>query len=170
MVVYIFWSVFNTLFGFCLFDITEHAQCGSGCSGNPFDMDWTITPLGWGEAHELGHNMQIGLLQIGWVPVTSNADKWSSYQSRAGENSNNIFPFHNKWRYYRKVKQYNTSVSGAWAGGHLDSFSIIQSALVKKNATVSGIKSRVSLQSGTCTIKKSFSITTSAAQVCLLHS
>ena len=128
-------------------------------------MDWTLTPMGWGEAHELGHNMQIGLLQIGWVPVTSNADLWSSYQGRAGENSNNIFPVHNNWRFYRKVKKYNNSVSGAWSGGHLDSFSIIQSALVKKNATLSGISSRVSLRSGTCTIKASFPSTASAAQV-----
>jgi hypothetical protein len=81
----------------------EYAACGDGCSGNPFDADWNITPLGWGESHELGHDLQMGPLQIGYVPAAGR-DDWSKYQGRATENSNNIFPYHNLWRWLRSVK------------------------------------------------------------------
>lgn len=68
-----------------------HAACGNGCSGNPYDQDWAFTPLGWGETHEIGHNLQRGRLNI--------------YAGQSGEVSNNIFPVH-------KRVQYNLSAAG----------------------------------------------------------
>ena len=60
------------------------AHCGSGCSGNPYDQAWPLDPYGWGESHELGHNLQRGLLKI--------------HGGRSGEVSNNLFPLHKNWR------------------------------------------------------------------------
>ncbi|MEY4753243.1 MAG: hypothetical protein RJA44_918, partial [Pseudomonadota bacterium] len=62
----------------------EHAACGSGCSGNPYDQDWALDPLGWGESHEIGHNLQRARLNI--------------YAGQSGEVSNNIFPIHKQIR------------------------------------------------------------------------
>jgi hypothetical protein len=81
----------------------QYAACGDGCSGNPFDADWSIMPLGWGESHELGHNLQKSLLQIGYVTAADHDDH-RKYQGRATENSNNIFPYHNLYRYVREVR------------------------------------------------------------------
>ncbi len=104
----------------------EYANCGNGCSGNPFDADWFVTPLGWGESHELGHNLQMGLLNIGYV-TAGNRNDWSQYQSRAGENSNNIFPYHNLWRWLRSVK----GEAGTVVDGHMNLktlFAMVQSS------------------------------------------
>lgn len=68
-----------------------HATCGNGCSGNPYDQDWAFTPLGWGESHEIGHNLQRTRLNI--------------HGGQSGEVSNNIFPVH-------KRIQYNQSAAG----------------------------------------------------------
>jgi immunomodulating metalloprotease len=59
-----------------------NAACGALCSGNPFDSGGSIMPLGWGENHEMGHNLQRGRLNI---------------YGRSGEVSNNIFPLHTQW-------------------------------------------------------------------------
>lgn len=64
-----------------------HAYCGNGCSGNPYDEDWAFDPLGWGESHEIGHNLQVSRLSI-------YGDK-----DRSGEVSNNIFPVHKHIHY-----------------------------------------------------------------------
>jgi immunomodulating metalloprotease len=37
--------------------IVDQAQCGSACSGNPYDQTGPLNPLGWGETHEIGHNL-----------------------------------------------------------------------------------------------------------------
>jgi hypothetical protein len=66
-----------------------YAHCGSGCSGNPIDLSWGVGPRGWGESHELGHNLQKGMFNI--------------YGGRSGEVSNNIFPLHKKWRIFREL-------------------------------------------------------------------
>ncbi|MFV0249886.1 MAG: ImpA family metalloprotease [Bacilli bacterium] len=58
------------------------SACGNLCSGNPFDTDSPIIPTDWGENHEMGHNLQTGLLKI--------------YDGRSSEVSNNIFPY-NVW-------------------------------------------------------------------------
>ena len=70
-----------------------HSLCGNGCSGNPFDVDWSVTPTGWGESHEYGHNLQRTRLKI--------------YGSRSTEVSNNIFPLHTNWDY---LVDHNISV------------------------------------------------------------
>lgn len=62
-----------------------HALCGSGCSGNPYDQDWAFDPLGWGESHEIGHNLQVGRLKI--------------YGGQSTEVSNNIFPMHKQMKF-----------------------------------------------------------------------
>ncbi|MFT3665671.1 ImpA family metalloprotease [Piscinibacter sp.] len=76
-----------------------YAQCGIGCSGNPYDQTWGVTPRGWGESHELGHNLQLGELDV--------------YGGRSGEVSNNLFPLHKKWRLFRElgVNEENARVS-----------------------------------------------------------
>lgn len=63
------------------------ANCGSGCSGNPYDQDWPLAPLGWGESHEIGHNLQRERLKI--------------YSGKSTEVSNNIFPSYKGWQYYQ---------------------------------------------------------------------
>ena len=62
-----------------------HAACGDGCSGNPYDQDWAFGPLGWGESHEIGHNLQRSRLNV--------------YGGLSGEVSNNIFPMHKQMRW-----------------------------------------------------------------------
>lgn len=64
-----------------------YAHCGSGCSGQPYDQTWGLDPRGWGESHELGHNLQVGELKV--------------YSDRSGEVSNQIFPLHKNWRLLR---------------------------------------------------------------------
>ncbi|MDE1351609.1 ImpA family metalloprotease [Vibrio aestuarianus] len=75
----------------------QNAHCGSGCSGNPWDAAWNINPTGWGDNHELGHNLQTNRLNVQYANA-SDTDNWSGYSSRAAENSNNIFPYVVKWQ------------------------------------------------------------------------
>lgn len=70
--------------------VDDRAQCGSGCSGNPYDQDWPFDPMGWGESHEIGHNLQRSRLKI--------------YDGMSGEVSNNIFPTHKWIRVNQEVK------------------------------------------------------------------
>lgn len=73
----------------------DRANCGYMCSGQPIDSYGAFSPLGWGESHEVGHNLQRGRLKM--------------YGSQSTEVSNNIFPVH-KWLHYNRdnpaVKQY----------------------------------------------------------------
>lgn len=68
-------------------NVDTYAQCGSGCSGNPYDQTWGLSPRGWGESHEVGHNLQPALFKI--------------YDDRSSEVSNNLFPLHKDWRLLR---------------------------------------------------------------------
>lgn len=95
----------------------NYAACGNGCSGNPYDQDWALDPLGWGETHEIGHNLQVGRLKI--------------YDGLSTEVSNNIFPIH-------KQMMYNQSAAGLaapiWRGVGLNTgtpsiFSQLKTAL-----------------------------------------
>ncbi|MCP4867818.1 MAG: hypothetical protein GY898_03775 [Proteobacteria bacterium] len=64
-------------------NVDRYAHCGGGCSGNPYDQTWVLGPLGWGETHEIGHNLQRGRLNVyGW---------------QSSEVSNQIFPLHKHW-------------------------------------------------------------------------
>ncbi|MFM7679418.1 MAG: ImpA family metalloprotease [Roseiflexaceae bacterium] len=58
----------------------DQATCGYGCSGNPYDAWWAFDVLGWGDSHEMGHNIQA--LHI------NNSDGGLE----TGEVSNNVFP------------------------------------------------------------------------------
>lgn len=103
-----------------------HAACGNGCSGNPYDQDWAFTPLGWGETHEIGHNLQRGRLNI--------------YAGQSGEVSNNIFPVH-------KRVQYNLSPAGVAAplvdraGSGLVVFNLLKTALGTATPTTTAYNS-----------------------------
>ncbi|WP_207224047.1 ImpA family metalloprotease [Vibrio vulnificus] len=77
----------------------QNAQCGIGCAGNPWDSGAGISPRGWLDNHELGHNLQTSLLNASYV-TEANRNDWTQYQSRAGENSNNIFPYYSAWKGY----------------------------------------------------------------------
>ncbi len=61
-------------------NVDKHANCGSACSGNPYDQSGPIRPKGWGESHEIGHNLQRSRLKI--------------YGGRSSEVTNQIFPLH----------------------------------------------------------------------------
>jgi hypothetical protein len=65
----------------------DRANCGYMCSGQPIDSYGTFSPLGWGESHEVGHNLQRGRLKM--------------YGGQSTEVSNNIFPIH-KWLHYNR--------------------------------------------------------------------
>ncbi|MBS7809207.1 ImpA family metalloprotease [Variovorax sp. PCZ-1] len=76
-------------------DVMQHviadtvAACGAGCSGNPYDQNWALEPLGWGETHEIGHNLQ--------------RNRMSIYGGQSGEVSNNIFPIHKQMAFNRST-------------------------------------------------------------------
>ncbi len=61
-------------------NIDKYAHCGGGCAGNPYDQSWNLNPLGWGESHEIGHNLQRERLKI--------------EGGRSTEVSNQIFPIY----------------------------------------------------------------------------
>lgn len=141
----------------------DRSVCGSGCSGNPFDMSWSFTPMGWGEAHELGHNMQISLMSINWLAEGKNRDVWADYASRAGENSNNIFPYHNQWKYYRHFKNYTGIVTNA-RSRHIEGFASLQSAYGRVNKTMSGVLKTV-VYDKDCKITYSYNLGTPVRRV-----
>ena len=88
----------RTLIQHVLYDQRSRCIGGSGCSGNPFDTSWAVAPYGWGENHELGHNLQINPLNVAYVD-DDKKEIWTNYGSRAGEVSNNIFPYHTLWQH-----------------------------------------------------------------------
>ena len=112
----------------------QNAHCGSGCSGNPWDASWNISPTGWGDNHELGHNLQTNRLNVQYA-TEANKDNWPGYGSRAGENSNNIFPYVVKWRAHY-VRDGNTDPLFDGHMNHKDLFYVFMSdaAQVKNSA------------------------------------
>ncbi|MGL5390328.1 MAG: ImpA family metalloprotease, partial [Shewanella sp.] len=103
----------------------QNAHCGSGCSGNPWDAAWNISPTGWGDNHELGHNLQTERLNVHYAPEAER-DNWSGYSSRAGENSNNIFPYVVKWKTHY-LRDGNTSPIRDGHMNHKDLFYVFMS-------------------------------------------
>lgn len=81
-------------------NVDAYAHCGSGCSGNPYDQSWGLSPRGWGESHEVGHNLQPSLLKI--------------YADRSSEVSNNLFPLHKNWRLLRDYNDDRSSTRVAY--------------------------------------------------------
>ncbi|MCW8329462.1 ImpA family metalloprotease [Photobacterium sp. SDRW27] len=103
----------------------QNAQCGSGCSGNPWDASWNISPTGWGDNHELGHNLQTNRLNVQYAEA-ADADDWTKYGSRAGENSNNIFPYYVKWKAHY-LRDGNTTTITDGHMNHKDLFYVFMS-------------------------------------------
>ncbi|MHA6605449.1 ImpA family metalloprotease [Photobacterium damselae] len=94
----------------------QNAQCGVGCSGNPFTSFSGIYPSGWLVNHELGHNLQRYRLSVAYNEGGNLRNDWTHYGSRSGENSNNIFPYYAKWRAY-----YETNGKrGTITDGHMN--------------------------------------------------
>lgn len=91
-------------------NVDAYSQCGSGCSGNPYDQDWGLNPRGWGESHEVGHNLQKSMHKI--------------YDGRSSEVSNNLFPLHKGWRMLQELgdNRSNDRVS------YLSAFNMIKAA------------------------------------------
>ncbi|MBT1444030.1 ImpA family metalloprotease [Shewanella sp. JM162201] len=112
----------------------QNAHCGSGCSGNPWDAAWNISPTGWGDNHELGHNLQVNRLNVQYAAAVD-ADNWAGYGSRAGENSNNIFPYVVKWQAHY-VRDGNSNVITDGHMNHKDLFYVFMSDAAKvKNSS-----------------------------------
>lgn len=103
----------------------QNAHCGSGCSGNPWDAAWNISPTGWGDNHELGHNLQTNRLNVQYATAANN-DNWTGYGSRAGENSNNIFPYVVKWKTHY-LRDGNTNTINDGHMNHKDLFYVFMS-------------------------------------------
>lgn len=83
-----------------------YAACGGLCSGNPITISGDPKPIGYGEGHELGHNLQRRQLGIFWPDTQLGSqlgklDSWTNYARRDGETSNNIFPINNIYTYFR---------------------------------------------------------------------
>lgn len=118
----------------------SYAACGGLCSGNPITTGGDIKPVGWGEGHELGHNLQRVQLGIFWPDTNLGAemgkiDSWTNYVRRDGEVSNNIFPNNNVYTYFRFTlparsndPPYNGRMSNDEEGKDVDTFSAYASA------------------------------------------
>ena len=83
-----------------------YSACGGLCSGNPITIGGQVKPIGYGEGHELGHNLQRVQLGIFWPDTAlgsqlSVIDSWANYVRRDQETSNNIFPVNNIYQYFR---------------------------------------------------------------------
>lgn len=140
----------------------ENAQCGNGCSGNPWDADWNPDPIGWGEAHELGHNLQRKALDIAYVASSlgaSGRNAWANYNGRGGENSNNIHPYRTWWNYYRQWRNLSSIVLQDDHMNTKDVFVGLQSAWARINATVNGVLRSVVLRED-CSIWRDFELGT----------
>ena len=94
----------------------QYSQSGFGTSGNPWDSSTWIDPPGWLDNHELGHNLQVNRLNIGY---TSSSEDWSTYQSRATENSNNMFPYYVRWRHHYHSLGNTTTIIDEHSSGKL---------------------------------------------------
>ena len=70
-------------------------------------------PLGWGENHEMGHNLQRERLKI--------------YSGRSTEVSNNIFPLHTQWSW--TVAQGLAKHPDQTSPSNQSAFSILQTAI-----------------------------------------
>jgi len=108
----------------------QNAHCGSGCSGNPWDAAWNISPTGWGDNHELGHNLQTNRLNVQYA-AASDRDNWPGYGSRAGENSNNLFPYFVKWRAHYLRDGNTTSITDGHMN-HKDLFYVFMSDVLQR--------------------------------------
>ena len=96
----------NTLVSHQHVTYDSYSACGGLCSGNPITIGGDPKPIGYGEGHELGHNLQRPQLGIFWPDTNlgsqmSKIDSWANYVRRDAETSNNIFPIDNIYTYFR---------------------------------------------------------------------
>lgn len=112
-------------------NIDLSSACGNGCSGNPYDQDWALDPMGWGESHEIGHNLQRGRLKI--------------YDGRSTEVSNNIFPSYKGWQYYQNT---GIKLGHCTSGAHTTLYSWLQDAY-KSGDPKQALYTRLWSQTGT---------------------
>ncbi|WOT04500.1 ImpA family metalloprotease [Shewanella youngdeokensis] len=62
----------------------DQATCGAGCSGNPYDANWSFSPTGHGDIHELGHGLEKGRLRFDGHNSHASTNPYSYYtKSRA---------------------------------------------------------------------------------------
>jgi hypothetical protein len=101
----------------------DQANCGFLCSGEPVDSWAAFNPSGWGEAHELGHNLQYGGLKI--------------YDGLSGEVSNNVFPTYVwlKWNADHPMQRKGRSLM------QKETFELLQSAQKSSDPSTTVAKS-----------------------------
>ncbi|MBL90878.1 MAG: hypothetical protein CMH56_03590 [Myxococcales bacterium] len=92
-------------------NVDTYAHCGGGCSGNPYDQVWPLGPLGWGETHEIGHNLQPGRLKI--------------HGGQSTEVSNQIFPLHKHYVYQQDTDESLSADRVAYS----NTFNILQASV-----------------------------------------
>ncbi|PKF56938.1 hypothetical protein CW748_07530 [Alteromonadales bacterium alter-6D02] len=63
--------------------VLDQSTCGSGCSGNPYDANWSFSPLGHGDLHEIGHTIENG---------------WFRFDGREGHATTNPYSYYTKHR------------------------------------------------------------------------
>ena len=83
--------------------------------GESYDQTWPLGPLGWGETHEIGHNLQPGRLKI--------------HGGKSTEVSNQIFPLH-KHYVYRQDSGESLSANRVT---YLNTFNILQDAVFQSD-------------------------------------
>ncbi len=90
------------------------------------DAAWNVG-FGWGDSHELGHNMQMIQHNIYYSPPGSgNRNMWSTLQNRATENSNNLFPYAVMWNFYRNFHNYTGEIDDDHMIGKVRALSIFK--------------------------------------------
>ena len=57
----------------------DQANCGYGCSGNPYDAYWDFNPLGHGDIHELGHGLERSRFRYSGQPVHTTTNPYSYF-------------------------------------------------------------------------------------------
>lgn len=82
-------------------DVVKHmnadqANCGYGCSGNPYDAYWAFHPLGHGDLHELGHGLEKSRFRFaGWE----------------GHSTTNYYSYYSKSQYYAETGKVSSCQS-----------------------------------------------------------
>ncbi len=57
----------------------DQANCGYGCSGNPYDAYWSFNPVGHGDIHEIGHGLERSLFRFSGWEVHTTTNPYSYY-------------------------------------------------------------------------------------------
>jgi hypothetical protein len=91
----------------------DQATCGNGCSGNPYDADWSFSPIAHGDVHELGHSLQNPRFQL--------SHKDQTYGNHAVTNWS---PFYVASRYFEE----HGAPTSEWSVEHKANFLELQKA------------------------------------------